>query len=337
MLFPLRRDFTASQSASLGSTLQFKLTREFWMEKMFVVVDVVTSGAIATSTADGLLGLVKNITLNVADGASNRDVVNISGRGLIEMAAMEVGNLDRGTLDAKDATSATTYRIVYPIYCCPATLADPIGSALLLPFPRYNQDPVLTVQIASQADVDEHTTPTFALTSCSVKVVLHKRQVDIKNFVPYDWEIKENTQAYAASGSGLEYVLPPTGHFLGLGIRGYTATTTRGNIMTSGGSFRIEILGNVLHRFTPLDIQDEDDMSTAFVTTSGDRFAGLYWLDFLSDRFADTLDMGSALDADIVAGTGAQVRLLQDLAGAYTVKYMHRKVFGNISALKLNK
>lgn len=341
MLFQKRQDFVAQRTGVLiGAVLTQELTREFHCESIFIKLTAIVNGAIATATADGLLGLLKRVQLQISDGSRTRNFVDCSGRALIEYAYLALGVLDRGTWAAKDQTATATYTITYPIFAALPQISDPIGSAFLLPFPRFNSNPVLTLTIASQADIDSAATPTFTFSSLTVDILVNRRQVNIVDFPTLDHEFAESTVAYTASSAAQLYELQVPGSYTMIAMRAYTSATARGDVSTTGGEFKLQLLGNVIRRFHLLDIQQENDYSVApqAATGAGSFFTGLYALDFLTDRLGqDAGELGSVLDANVLAGVGARIQLLQDIAGAANVqiKYLTHRVFGDLSQLKL--
>lgn len=341
MLFQKRQDFIAQRTGLVvGQAFTQEITREFHIESIFIRLTAVVNGAIATATADGLLGLLKRVQFQISDGSKTRNVIDCSGRALIERAYLDIGVLDRNTQIAKDQTAAATYTITYPIFFASPKISDPVGSAFLLPAPRFNQNPILSLTIASQADVDGHATPTFTMSSLACDILVNKRQVNVVNFPTVDHELIETTVAYASSAASQLYELQVPGSYLSLALRGYTSATARGDVSTAGGEFKLQVLGNVIRRFKLLDVQTENDFSVMpqAATGAGSFFTGLYDLDFLTDRVGqDAGELGSVLDANVLAGLGARLQLLQDIAGGANVqvKYLAHRAFGDLSALKL--
>jgi hypothetical protein len=339
MLFTKRQDYTPSQSSlALGQTVRFELTREFHIERIDLKIDVTVSGVMATpAAADRILDIVKRIKLSVSDGARTRTPIDCSGSAIIEIAKQWQGGLDRRTTLAIGGNSATTYNITYPIYFAHPQLADPAGSTFLLPAPRFNNNPVIEVQFASQADMDSNGAPTFAVSSLAARCLVVRRQVTKVNWPTFDTELVELEQAYPTTGNNQLYELQVPGSYTGLLLRCYTAAATRGDVMVANGEFKLQLLGTVLRRFRTLDLQDEND-SSKFNPTAAQDFVGGYYLDFLTDKSGQSsADLGSVLDANILSASGARVQLLQDITGGagVKIKYLSHRVFGDLSKLKM--
>lgn len=340
MLFQKRTDFTPTQSGlALGQTIQFQLTREFHVEALWLKVVVTPSAAMATANADALQNIVQRVQLQISDGARTRNVVDVSGAALLDFAYETAGGFDRNTstnFGTNPSSGAKT--LFYPIYCSHPQVEDPIGSVFLLPFPRYNTNPVLQVQFSTQAQMDTNATPTFAVSAMTASVVIMRRQVNRPNWPTVDWELAEITQSYPTTGNSQLYELQIPGSYTGILLRDYTDLNTRAFIETSGGENKLQLLGTVLRRFQCLSVQAENDVSANLFPATWNNPAGNAYLDFISDKTGETSgDLGSVLDANILAASGARLQLLQDITGGTNVKrsYVTHRVFGNLTALKI--
>jgi hypothetical protein len=332
MIFEKRQDYVADSTGNaLGAVVTQELTRENPIESIIVRLNFTSTGAIHTATADGLLGLLKRVRLTVSDGARTRIPVDISGRALIERAQQATGFLTRGTIAATGATAATAYEIVYPIHFALPNLSDPVRSCLLLPAPRYNQNPVLELTLASVADVDAGT-PTFAISGgVSVSITVNRRVVSRLNWPFYDTELAESVVFYAATGRH-RYELQIPGAYTSLDLRMYSTAAARANVITAGGGISLELLNVLVRRFRTQDIIAENDLSVDSATA----FAGLATLDFLADSLGDASELGSVLDVNVGAGSGSRAALIQDITGGAAVKisYVSHRIFGDLAALK---
>ena len=269
MLFPKRQDFTPTQTGiALGATTRFEMTREFHIEALFLEVNITPTAAMATANADAFQNIVQRVTVQTSDGAQNRNVIDCSGPALLEIAQQWVGRLPRATSAAIGTNPAAgTIQLVYPIFFAHPQISDPIGSVLLLPAPRLNTNPIVTVQFSSQAQMDLNGAPTFAATM-SARLRIIRRQVTRPNFPTFNAELVELQQNYAVTGTNQLYELQIPGSYTGIMFRDYTAAATRGFIETAGGSNSLQLLGTVIRRFRCIDVQDENDMSQSLV--SGD-------------------------------------------------------------------
>jgi len=339
MLFPKRQDYTPTQTWVLGQTVTFELTREFHIESIYLEVDMVDNVAAQTAQADGLTGIVQRVQVGVSDGAQNRNVVDITGAGLLELELNTVGTLDAATTTLFRANTATGGTITYPIRFVHPQLTDPVGSVLLLPAPRFNSNPVVTVRFATQAQMDSGATPAFAVTTGTVRLIIVRRQVTRSNFPTFNTELSELSTAYPTTGNAQLQELQIPGSYTGILIRDYASLTSRAFIETAGGENKLQLLGTVLRRFRCQDILRENQRSMVNLIGTGvpTILSGAAYLDFLSDKLGQGAgDLGSVLDANILQASGARVQLLQDITGRSNIKrnLVTHRIYGNLKALK---
>jgi hypothetical protein len=339
MIFPKRQDFTSTQTGlALGQTIRFELTREFHIEAIFLYVIATPSAAMATANADNLQAIVNRVQVQVSDGAQNRNVVDCSGPALLELALQWQGGLDRNTaanVGTNPSSGAKT--LIYPIWFAHPQLADPVGSVLLLPAPRFNSNPVVSVTFATQAQMDTNATPTFAVSALTAKLIIIRRQVNRPKFPIFNTELAELSVTYATTGNAQLYELQIPGSYTGILLRDFTALTTRGSIQTAGGENRLQLLGTVIRRFDTQDLTAENDLSLRLYPATWNQINGSFYLDFLSDKVGEVSgDLGSVLDANILQASGSRLQLLQDITGGTNVvrKYVTHRIFGNLKDLK---
>jgi hypothetical protein len=341
MLFPKRVDFTPSQTHTIGSTVRFEITREFHIDSIYIVVKATPSAGSATNNPDAFPNLLNRVQLTVSDGAQNRNIVDVAGVSLLELANQWIGGLDRNTaalVGANPSSGAKT--MVYPIFFSHPQLADPIGSVLLLPAPRFNSNPVLSLTFSTQAQMDTNATPTFAYGSGSVYLVINRRQVNRPDFPTFNTELAEIQTAYGSTGNAQLQEIQIPGSYTGILLKDYTDTTSatgRGSIQVANGENRLQLLGTVLRRFRVEDIQNENDYSVRLYPATWSQFAGSFYLDFLSDKNGEVAgDLGSVLDGNILQASGSRIQLLQDITGGSNVvrKYVTHRIFGNLQKLK---
>lgn len=378
MIFQKRQDFLPSQTLTFpNGVARWEITREFHIESIVLQVDFTLTGAVTTKGPDGLAAVLKNVKLQISDGARTRNVVDVSGPGLLEYHMQTAGMLDTCTLMAINTQTVPTNgyptRMFYPIWFSHPQLADPVGSALLLPAPRYNSNPVLTVTLGTVADVDQSAASAAFAASAGIKItpIINRRQVTVANWPTYDTELAELFKDYTATGNGQLYELQIPGSYTGILLRDYVgaaASVKRRSIQTPAGENRLQILGTVLRRFSTEQIQAENEFSmcrlwggaftvaTALVvpwlfppqttvdatdaaTSTPSLQCGSYYLDFLADKVGETAgELGSVLDANILQASGARIQLLQDITTAAVCRryYLTHRIFGNLNAFKIS-
>ncbi|KAF0181396.1 MAG: hypothetical protein FD161_69 [Limisphaerales bacterium] len=348
MIFQKRTDFLPSSSGNaLGSSVRFELTREFHIDSIYIRLTLTPTAVMATACADGIYNLLKRVTLKVSDGARTRSVVDATGRGLVEYARQILGGLNGGYDYNVGANGTSALTLVIPIFFAHPQIADPIGSAFLLPAPRYNNNPELTLQFGSQADMDVNGTPTFAVAAgITAQVIVHRREVNDPNFTTYDTELSEISYPFTSSGTNQLTELQVPGSYTGMLLRCFTSTSALGDISTSGGEFKLQALGNVLRRFQLAHVVEENDFSkfrpfTASAASAGSvtyQTAGLYYQDFLTDRVGESVaELGSVLDTNYLMATGARLQLIGDIDGAANKKIniLSHRIFGVLDRLKM--
>jgi hypothetical protein len=278
--------------------------------------------------------------VGVSDGAQNRNVVDVSGQGLLEREMNTVGTLDVATqtqFRANPDDQIVTLR--YPIRFEHPQLADPVGSVLLLPAPRFNSNPIVTLQWSSQVEMDTNATPTFAITTASCRLVIIRRQVTRANFPTFNTELAELSTPFPTTGTALLTELQIPGSYTGLLFRDYASLTSRASIETANGENRLQMLGTVIRRFRMADVlaENQRSMVTNIGTGAPVALAGCSYLDFLADKVGTIAgDLGSVLDANILQASGARVQLLQDVTGGTNVRrnIVTHRIYGNLKELK---
>lgn len=333
---------------ALGASVSWEITRDFFLDNVIVELSGTVSTAAATPTADGILGLAKRLQLSIADGATNRNQTDASGVGLIQSAFNDLAGIDQGTLNTFLRGNVTgSFLIRVPLlFLCPQ-LKDPAASAFMLPLPRYNTNPTLTLTLASQADMDSNATPTFAIAGgINARLIINKRQVDDVNFPTWEHEFIEASKTYPTTEPQALYNLQVPGTYFAFGMRGYTSLNSWGDISSAGGLVNLSMLGSNLincrfadlQYINQLSVQDNWSATTLPAQTNG-LFPGLAVIDFLSDSWGgDVSEVNSALNSNILAGSGSNVELKQDVTGGANVRqsYFWRRIFGNLEPLTMS-
>lgn len=349
MLFPLRQDYIGPFTSNpLGTVFQKEITREFLIDNIQIVLSGTSTANIATGNPDGLLNLLKRVTLNVTDGARTRNVVDCTGPALIEYAA-KTFNIDAQTAAVFNTTSfaAGAFQLTYVIPFRLPHIDDPEASMFMLPCNRYSNNPLLTLYLGSQSDVDQDASPTFAISGgVSIKVIINRRQIGVANWPIFDTELIEQNVAFPSSGSNQIFEFPTPGVYTGMLVRGFTGAApniAHSYLINTNGDYRISVLGTVLRRIQPADLQSMNDIAVGAVQLGKAPYpnvptvGGSTYIDYLDVAGGRTMgDLGSCLDANGLPATGARVQFIGDInggTGAHLNFFWHR-IFGDVSAMK---
>jgi len=374
MLFEKKTDFLFPKEANsfaVGTSASFEIPRELPVDGAELRATTTVSNAIAAQTdfaADGILNVVRKIQVNGPDGARNRNVIDASGPGLIELSKHWTGFLDArtGALINSNRTTGVyspvagstsggigsdgKYHFIVPMHFAMPNLSDPLASAFLLPVDRYNANPLLTVQLGAQGEIDLAGSPALVQTT-KLSLVVHRRIVNRLNWPVVDAEIGENVKSFSSTGDNQDYDIPITGYYTALLLRAFrtnkvkgdpsAATLLDGLAADANNPWRLELSGNTIRRFRLSDVEAENDRSEAHGSAQGDCLAGSYLLDFLTDRAgADSGDpnvaLGSLLNANIPLNSGARLVLRHNIQVANTqMKYLSHRFYANLKDLKL--
>lgn len=345
MLFPPQIEELPSQTVALGGTLRFPITRNFALEGFVVTVVAVTSAATATIGPEGALGLLKNCRLSVNDGGASRDIVNSDGLWIDQRHGQYGGNLDSDTLTAQNAAlgGTTTYTMRYIHFIPPFSVEDPTRSAFLANLPRYNADPVLALQFASQADLDTNATPTLAFSSITVYVTTFKRFVRTDKWRFIDTEFFTSSQDYPNNQANQRYNIPVPGYHFAIGARPYSSATALGDFTQTGGLAQIRVLNSFDRQLYPAELRALNQFSIPSdqsTTTQGIQrltIGTVRWWDYLSDlNGAGALTLDGLYDTNPYASIGTGPQVVWDLNGGSGKKivYAHDRCFGDISAFQ---
>lgn len=217
MLKPRRNFFTPANFALasagvLGTTQKVAFDRTWPIEEIEIICDVTCGATGPTPTnTDGLTALIKHVNLSVNDGIQPRTIVDMTGPGLLEYAALVDDSLDRSTLDVIGMNAAGAafannlkFRITYRIPLVHPLIAEPLRTRMLLPVHTYPQDPILTVDFESSANLMS----AGSLAGVVVHYVLKRREMSIGV-----------TQQFQKQGF-IGFDLIETGYSIGTGVAG---------------------------------------------------------------------------------------------------------------------
>lgn len=333
-------------SAVLGTTVPVGINRTWPIEEMFLILTM-TAGATGPTLAgvDNILGLVKNVTLEVNDGVQPRAIVNTSGVGLLEYASQCGMNLDRATLatialsQGASIANNQVFRLTYRIPVVHPMIAEPLRTRMLMPCHTWGQD--LNLKITFEQAANMYSAGTLA--GIAAELVIVRRQMDTATtdaivktggFIPFDLLETPYTVAVGAGGA-VRFKIQSPGSYAGLLLRTYkgAATVVRDVIdaVTTPGAetlWDIESGGVTFRQFRMKTLQMINDLSRvangvnqtyspnmAGAVAAGTSYqpASSVYLDFLGDNLgSDANELGSVLDVNLPTKTG----LLMELVGA---------------------
>jgi hypothetical protein len=371
MLFEKKTDYLFPKETNAfgyGSTGTFEISRELPIENIYLRMTANWSTVTTpTYTADGILNLPRRLVLNGPDGARNRNVIDVSAAGLIELSKHWTGYIDPNTAAFINSNrSAGTYSptvsaaadntFVVPVHFGMPNIEDPLGSAFLLPVDRYNANPLLQVQFGASSDLISAGTLTLgtvtngSVAGAAMSLVVNRRIINRLNWPIVDAEIGELRQDYAATGANQAFQLPITGYYTALLLRAFRTAAIKGDpsyatlaqyvLANANNPWTLELSGNVIRRFRLCDIEFENDLSESTGGGQGDILSGSYLLDFLQDKVGgDTGDpgvaLGSLLNANIPLNSGAQLALKQNIQVANTsMRYLYHRFYANLKDLQ---
>jgi hypothetical protein len=350
-LFPIRQQ-TLTQftgTAALGQTISFSVTRDFFLDSLFVVVPVTVAGTITsalTYSTMGLTQLVNRVQLQIADGSSNRNQTDSSGPALIRRAARVLNGLDVQTLSSLGASlnaaetnsagsSAGTYYVTVPLLFRHPQISDPIGSATMLPLPRYNTNPSLVVTFGALTDAIT-TNHGATITIGTPYLFQLKRQVDTISFPTLDTEFREIVTAFNSTGPNQLQNLDVPGSYTMIDY--YCTNSSNVGADISGGTWNLQFLSQVLRQFNLADVKRMEQYSMGNdsylygAAKYTDLFPGYYHQDFLNDRFGmEVGELGSVVNTNVLAGSGSQLQVLLNLASTGSVSFACERIFGDLS------
>ena len=349
MLFKKRADYVVFPGITgLGNdgfyaqTFRAEVTREFPIEAIYLKLSINLTVATSVTFVDtaavagsGWFAAIKRVTIQVADGARTRNVVDASGPQLIEYARNIMAGADSNYNSNRFQAAVNTINLYVPIFFAHPQVSDPVSSMFLLPAPRFNQNIVVTVQTDAKANV---VTGTNTETLNDLSLVVHRREVNLPDWQYFDTELSEVSYSLSATGQQA-FELGVPGAYTGIQLLTRSSALLRNNPFTALGENRLQYLGNVVRRFRIEDIQAENEWSIPGTTeaTAATPNPGVYYLDFLTDRVGESVDeVGSVLETNFLAATGARMQLLMNIGSSGgTMSVLSHRIFGDISGLKM--
>lgn len=356
MLFDKRQQLLAqfTGNAALGNQISFSIPRTFFADSFLLRIPVtvsVSDGGI-TWTPLALLALVQNIQLQISDGGANRTQTNASGAALIRYGARVMDGLDIASLQctaaylnaleaASAGSSAGDYIVSIPLLFQHPQISDPVGSAFLLPLPRFNTSPTLQVTLNNLAAIGSGAGFNVTLGSGSTApyVVLNFRDVVNIQFPTLDTEFIEMNFPQNQTGANQLIELQVPGSYTNLDYWLTNASGVPTDI--TGGPCLLQFLGQSLRQFNFQDLLLESQYAMSNDLAYGNAlvpyFPNYYHQDFLHDGFGmEVGELGSVLDVNLLSGSGTRLQLLMNLASTGNVSIAWQRVFGALTALQFN-
>lgn len=152
--------FNLTGSTILGTRAQWPIDRTWPIEEIVIHVGfTVTTSAFTITTAgtpdsfDSILQLISRITLSINDGTQPRNVIDVSGIGMLEHCSLTGNNLDQATLQLISLAQNTgassipvgQYELTYRVPMVNPMVGEPLRSRMYLPVHTFPQDPVLAL------------------------------------------------------------------------------------------------------------------------------------------------------------------------------------------------
>lgn len=347
-LFSSRKDIVLPQSNPSGTTAQtirFLVKQERRRLEAVTFKLRLTTGATAPTGAawGGLAAAVREIRVIINDGPAGggqRNVVQVSGIGCLAYVRQLGGNIDRQTQIGYASTgfpTSTTVELSFYVPIRHLGISEPLANVLSLPLSSKFLATDVWVEvdlwdIGAAGTVFTANPPSYA-TNQPALLQTHLREVD-EAFPYIRSEFRTDTGFGTSAIANVPYEFTSGGFLTGFLVQGFSAAlgnaTTRSNLLSSGGQFRLEYGREVLMRTDEAFQQALNDLSIPEVYPSVDAavgtgatldnrmFAGESFFDFLTDLpNGDAFSLASCPDLNTDALGGDKFRLVfNDLASS---------------------
>lgn len=350
MLFQTRKDILLpiqNPSGTAAQTIRFTIKQERRrLEALTFKLRLTTTTTVPTGAAwGGLAAVVKEIRVNINDGPAGggqRNVVQVSGIGLLSTVRQLDLNLDRQTQIAYSSnpggtTVSTTYDISYYVPLRHPCFQEPLGQVLSVPLSSNFLGSDVTVEvdlwdIGNGGTVFTTFAPSYA---SSQPALLQTHLVECPENFPYiRSEFRTDTGFSTAATANVPYEFTSGGFLTGFLVQGFSAaltnSVTRSTLLSAGGQFRLEYGREVIARTDEAFQLAYNDLSCAQVypndansigtggALNNRMFAGESYFDFLTNlRGQDAFSLASCLDLNTDALGGDKFRLVfNDLASS---------------------
>lgn len=308
-------------AANFGTTYNVEIERKFWLEAVIVVATLTTSAASTTPTSYGPLNAISRVELTVQEGnEGQRSPVNASGPALVEFSRANWGFDSRLNVAAlrNGMSGAATYKMVYPVFFRHPLIADPHGSKLCLPLPRYGANPTLKITTGLAADIAATLNNTNGL---RLEVILVYRDISDPNFPHWRSELVTDNVTWLG-GTDVQYLFPAGGFLtqaLHQGFSDSTYRTSAAALSATTDAWKVMWKDRTWMNGTEEQLRALGDFSQvnfgAGVTGAKD-FDNSVMLDFIGDTgLFDVFSLASAVDVTPESLMGNYLKLI---AGSVT-------------------
>lgn len=350
-LFPSRKDIVLPQTNPTGTnaqTIRFLVKQERRRLAALTFKLRLTTAATAITGAawGGLASVVKEIRVVINDGPAGggqRNVVQVSGIGLLSFIRQIGVNLDRQTQVGYASSPgsiplSTTVDLSFFIPLRNPMFQEPLGNVLSLPLSSkfMATDTYVEVDlwdIGAAGTVFTTNPPSYASTQPAL-LQTHLQEVD-EAFPYLRSEFRTDTGFSTNAIANVPYEFTSGGFITGFLVQGFSAnltnTVTRSTLLSSGGQFRLEYGREVLMKTDEAFQQALNDVSVplvypdnaAAIATGGvlnsRMFTGESFFDFMTDMpNTDAFSLASVPDLNTDALGGDKFRLVFNDLGSST-------------------
>lgn len=362
--------------ALLGTTQKFDLDNTWPIEEMMVFVDVVVNAQLTLAGVDNLAGIIKRINVSVNDNNQPRSIVDCSGVGLLEYCSLAGMNLDADTLEVIKLGQGTTvaaamaFRLCYRVPFVHPAIGEPLRTRCLLPVHTWNQQPKVTIDFETGANM--FSAGSLTLVQASYSLIRRNITQDVTNTILNDggfinFDLLETPYALPIGQAGeVRLDIPSPGSYLCMALRQYLggATITRNPVDQTGKGdtvangfaaetrWRIESGGVVDHEWRWRHLRNLNDYSrplNSVVQASSPRIGGIVaantsfspassiMLDFIDDGVpgGSVNELGSVLDLNIPARSGLKMQFIGNIASVATnasqIFMVAHRLYGDLS------
>lgn len=356
----------------LGTTVKLPIDRTWPIEEILICCDLTANATPPSAmTSQGVLNLIKRIRLDVNDGRQPIAAVDCSGYGLLEFVANEGLSLDPATLAVVAAqnlatetlVASNTYKLFYRVPLVHPLISEPLRTRMLCAVQNHPQDPVLTLEFSTAAEM--YGTGTLDAVLCDIILVRRQMTPELNAKILGDGgyivsDLIETPYIHGAGESGEKrYQISQPGQYSGLCLRHYLggSAVTRADISTTttAGSetrWKLESGGSVIREWRNKHLMAINAWSRGLNHASqvyspapgSPTVANQNWqspaslfLDFIGDGLSGNPinELGSLLDCNLPANSGLKMEIVGSIASAATngstLYVVGRRFFGDLS------